>query len=67
MAACFGSSGSCSGFWYTSKWRRERFVTICKDRDVQSLTWESYMNKVLPRRDPIVRSFSLAFCVLTAA
>ena len=36
-------------FWYTSEWRRERFVTICKDRDVQRLTWESYMNKKLAR------------------
>jgi geranylgeranyl diphosphate/geranylgeranyl-bacteriochlorophyllide a reductase len=40
-------------FWYTSEWRRERFVTICKDRDVQRLTWESYMNKKLVRTRPV--------------
>jgi len=40
-------------FWYTSEWRRERFVTICKDRDVQRLTWESYMNKKLTRSKPV--------------
>ncbi len=40
-------------FWYSSEWRRERFVTICKDRDVQRLTWESYMNKKLTRKRPI--------------
>ena len=40
-------------FWYSSEWRRERFVTICKDRDVQRLTWESYMNKKLVRSRPV--------------
>jgi geranylgeranyl reductase len=40
-------------FWYSSEWRRERFVTICKDRDVQKLTWESYMNKKLVKSRPI--------------
>lgn len=40
-------------FWYSSEWRRERFVTICKDRDVQRLTWESYMNKKLTRSKPV--------------
>ncbi len=40
-------------FWYSSEWRRERFVTICKDRDVQRLTWESYMNKKLVRSHPV--------------
>lgn len=39
-------------FWYTSDWKRERFVKICDDKDVQRLTWESYMNKELTRRDP---------------
>jgi geranylgeranyl reductase len=39
-------------FWYASDKRRERFVSICRDRDVQRLTWEAYMNKELPRRDP---------------
>jgi geranylgeranyl reductase len=40
-------------FWYSSDKRRERFVSICRDPDVQRLTWESYMNKRLTRRDPL--------------
>ena len=40
-------------FWYSSDKRRERFVSICEDADVQRLTWESYMNKKLVRKDPI--------------
>jgi len=40
-------------FWYSGEWRRERFVTMCKDRDVQRLTWESYMNKKLTRKKPM--------------
>jgi geranylgeranyl reductase len=39
-------------FWYSSDKRRERFVSICRDPDVQRLTWEAYMNKELARRDP---------------
>jgi geranylgeranyl reductase len=37
-------------FWYSSDRLRERFVSICQDRDVQQLTFESYMNKALVRR-----------------
>jgi geranylgeranyl reductase len=40
-------------FWYSSDKRRERFVSICRDPDVQRLTWEAYMNKRLARRKPI--------------
>lgn len=40
-------------FWYSSDKRRERFVDICRDRDVQQLTFESYMNKKLVRKKPI--------------
>ena len=40
-------------FWYRSDKRRERFVCICKDRDVQQLTFESYMNKELVRKKPM--------------
>ena len=40
-------------FWYLSDRRRERFVSICKDRDVQQLTFESYMNKELVRKKPM--------------
>jgi geranylgeranyl reductase len=40
-------------FWYSSDKRRERFVSICRDPDVQRLTWEAYMNKELVRADPM--------------
>ena len=40
-------------FWYGSEKRRERFVKICEDRDVQQLTFESYMNKKLVRKKPM--------------
>ena len=40
-------------FWYSSDKRREKFVKICEDKDVQQLTFESYMNKVLVRKKPI--------------
>ncbi len=39
-------------FWYSSDKRRERFVSICRDADVQRLTWDSYMNKRLTRKNP---------------
>ena len=38
-------------FWYRSDKLRETFVKICKDPDVQRLTWESYMNKALVKKD----------------
>ena len=40
-------------FWYSSDKSRERFVSICKDKDVQQLTFESYMNKELVRKKPM--------------
>ena len=40
-------------FWYRNDRLREAFVSICKDPDVQRLTWEAYMNKELVRRDPM--------------
>jgi geranylgeranyl reductase len=40
-------------FWYSSDKRREKFVAICRDPDVQQLTWDSYMNKRLARRKPV--------------
>lgn len=40
-------------FWYRSDRFRERFVLICRDKDVQRLTWQAYMNKELVRRDPL--------------
>ena len=40
-------------FWYSSDKRREGFVKICEDPDVQRLTWDSYMNKRLVRSRPL--------------
>lgn len=40
-------------FWYKNDKRREKFVDICRDRDVQQLTWQSYMHKELVRSRPI--------------
>lgn len=39
-------------FWYISDKRREKFVKICRDPDVQRLTWDAYMNKKLVRAKP---------------
>jgi geranylgeranyl reductase len=40
-------------FWYSSDRRRERFVKICDDPDVQRLTWQAYLHKRLVRADPL--------------
>jgi geranylgeranyl reductase len=40
-------------FWYSSDKRRERFVSICRDPDVQQLTWQAYMHKRLVRARPM--------------
>jgi len=40
-------------YWYSNDRRRERFVTICKDRDVQDLTFDAYMNKELVKAKPL--------------
>jgi geranylgeranyl reductase len=40
-------------FWYSTDRRRERFVSICKDPDVQRLTWQAYMHKKLVRAKPL--------------
>ncbi len=40
-------------FWYSSDKRREKFVKICEDKDVQTLTFEAYMNKKLVRKRPM--------------
>lgn len=40
-------------FWYSSDKRRESFVKICKDPDVQQLTWDAYMNKELVGKRPM--------------
>lgn len=40
-------------FWYHTDNRRERFVAICRDRDVQRLTFEGYMYKKLVKAEPL--------------
>jgi geranylgeranyl diphosphate/geranylgeranyl-bacteriochlorophyllide a reductase len=40
-------------FWYSSDKRRERFVDICRDKDVQQLTFDAYMHKRLVRKRPM--------------
>ena len=40
-------------FWYVNDERRERFVKMCRDPDVQRLTWEAYMHKKLVRKSPM--------------
>ncbi len=40
-------------FWYSSDARRERFVSLCRDPDIQHLTWQAYMNKKLVRARPL--------------
>jgi geranylgeranyl reductase len=44
--------GMMQRFWYSTDKRRERFVSICKDPDVQRLTWQAYMHKKLVRAKP---------------
>jgi hypothetical protein len=39
----------CHHAYYRSDERRERFVSLCHDIDVQRLTFEAYMNKKLVR------------------
>lgn len=43
-------------FWYRSDRRREGFVAICADEDVQHLTFEGYMNKRLVRGSPLTHA-----------
>ena len=40
-------------FWYRNDNRRERFVAICRDKDVQQLTFDGYMNKQLVKARPL--------------
>jgi geranylgeranyl reductase len=44
--------GVMQAVWYRSDRFREKFVAMCADPDVQRLTWESYLNKQLVKRDP---------------
>ncbi len=40
-------------FWYTTDNRRERFVSMCRDEDIQKLTFDAYMRKKLVRGKPL--------------
>ena len=40
-------------FWYVNDRRREKFVAICADPDVQYLTWQAYTRKQLVRSRPM--------------
>ncbi|TVP44577.1 MAG: geranylgeranyl diphosphate reductase [Gemmatimonadales bacterium] len=48
--------GIMQDFWYTTDNRRERFVAICRDRDVQELTFEGYMQKELVKARPLAHA-----------
>ncbi len=39
-------------FWYVNDKRREKFVKMCADPDVQDLTWRAYTQKRLVRSRP---------------
>ena len=45
--------GAMQNAYYRSDERRERFVSLCHDVDVQKLTFEAYMNKKLVRARPM--------------
>jgi len=49
----FRMLGMMQRFWYANDGRRERFVRICGDPDVQFLTWDAYMHKRLTRARPL--------------
>lgn len=46
----FWALGLLQYFWYHSDKRREQFVEMCKDEDVQTLTWQSYTQKKLVKK-----------------
>jgi geranylgeranyl reductase len=52
----FWMLGKMQDYWYSNDNRRERFVSICRDRDVQELTWDAYMNKRLVNRKPLAHA-----------
>ncbi len=45
--------GAMQNAYYRSDERRERFVSLCHDVDVQKLTFEAYMNKKLVKARPM--------------
>jgi geranylgeranyl reductase len=51
--SAFKVLGAMQNAYYRSDERRERFVTLCRDLDVQRMTFDSYMNKRLTRGRPL--------------
>ncbi len=51
--AVFRVLGAMQNAYYRSDERRERFVSLCHDIDVQKLTFEAYMNKALVHARPM--------------
>lgn len=54
--AVFFVLGVMQRFWYANDRRRERFVAICRDPDVQRLTFEGYKRKQLVRAEPMAHA-----------
>lgn len=52
----FWMLGMMQHFWYSSDRRRERFVHLCEDKDIQHLTWQAYMHKKLVRAKPMAHA-----------
>lgn len=52
----FWMLGMMQNHWYRDDARRERFVSICRDKDVQTLTWDAYMNKELVKARPLAHA-----------
>jgi geranylgeranyl reductase len=52
----FWMLGMMQNHWYRDDARRERFVSICRDKDVQDLTWDAYMNKELVKARPLAHA-----------
>ena len=52
----FWMLGAMQRHWYRDDARRERFVSICRDKDVQDLTWDAYMNKELVKARPLAHA-----------
>jgi geranylgeranyl reductase len=47
----FRALGLLQGIWYRNDWLRERFVALCRDPDIQRLTWQAYMEKRMVRAE----------------
>jgi geranylgeranyl diphosphate/geranylgeranyl-bacteriochlorophyllide a reductase len=52
----FAILGFMQSYWYKTDRRRERFVSICADKDVQRLVWEGYTQKRLVFFHPVAHA-----------